>query len=181
MKHTLRFLLPWILFTLVITIVFFFKTSQIITTVMILAGLIIGFILPLFIDAIIPKISGKKLEVDATLAKDVLTQGTSELVAGHFYSESQSGSLLRSYPLLGGFWVAAILVITSSTSMFGKGFILGLGLFLMIDLFLSREPATLKQRWFSTFKTGFTDQELHFFVWGNIAVFAVFSLLTLLI
>lgn len=181
MKQTLRFLLPWILFTLIITIVFFFKTSQISVTAMILAGLIVGFIVPFFIDAILPKISGKKLEVDASLAKDVLSQGASELVAGHFYSESQSGSLLRSYPLLGGYWVAAILVITSSTSFFGKGFILGLGLFLMIDLYLSREPADLKRRWFSTFKTGFTDQELNYFVWGNIAVFAVFSLLTLVI
>lgn len=166
---------------MIITIVFFFKTSQILSTVLILAGLIVGFIVPFFIDAISPKISGKKLEVDAALAKDVISQGSSELMAGHFYSESQSGSLLRSYPLLAGYWVAAILVITSSTSLFGKGFILGLGLFLMIDLFLSKEPATLKRRWFSTFKTGFTDQELSYFVWGNIAVFAVFSLLTLLI
>lgn len=181
MKQSLRFLLPWFLFSAIITIVFFFKTSQLLSTGMILAGLIVGFIVPFFIDAMTPKISGKKLEVDASLAKDVLSQGTSELVAGHFYSESQTGSPLRSYPLLAGYWIAAVLVITSSTSIFGKGFILGLGLFLMIDLYLSREPATLKRRWFSTFKTGFTDQELNYFVYGCIAVFAMFSLLTLLI
>lgn len=181
MKQSLHFLLPWILFSVLTTIVFFFKTTQVLYAGMILAGLTIGFIVPFFIDAITPKIVGKKLEVDAAMAKDALSEGTSELVAGHFYSDSQTASLLRSYPLLAGYWVAAVLVITSSTSIFGKGFILGLGLFLMIDLFLSREPAILKRRWFATFRTGFTDHELSYFVWVNIAVFSIFSVLTLVI
>lgn len=55
---------------------------------------------------------------------------------------------------------------------------MGLGLSLMLDLFLSRRPIeALKERWFSVFHANLSEKEFDYFVFGVIGVFGFLTLL----
>lgn len=145
-------------------------------------GGLVGFLLSMVFDELVPRMVEGKANVNAEFAKQVLQSSAREIRQGNVYKSNVYGSPLRSYPLLVAYILAALLVITSSTNFFGKGVVLGIGLCLVLDLFLSRTPASyLRQRWFSVFRTNLSDRELQYFVWGVVGVFGVLTLLSVVL
>lgn len=178
MQKTAMFLLIGLLYTLLFSIATYLRSQTIIATGLTAAGLGLGFILPMFLDVLIPKLMDGSAKAERQFAQDMLKEGAANIVAGNVYTESQAGSPLRSYPLLFGYALAAIFVLTSTNNWFGRGVVLGLGFALVLDLVASRKPADyLRRRWFSVFHTRLTDQELQYFVWGCAGLFVILSVI----
>ncbi len=180
MQTKLLFFLTWAIYTGVLSLILFLRLQTLSGLLLQLAGSLIGLLLPLFIDVLLPRIQDGSAKPDITVAKDVLKQGTNTVLSGSIYHEGQEGSLLRSYPLLLGYFIAAFFVITSTQNWFGRGFVLGLGLFLVTDLYLSKNPETLRKRWFSVFHTRLNDTELKYFVFASIGTFGILTLFSVL-
>lgn len=90
------------------------------------------------------------------------------------------GQLLYSYPFLFAFGIVALYVVTSTDSWFGRALVLGMGLRLVADLFVSnRDKQILKQRWFTAFATRLSDAELDVFVYGSLALFILLTIISL--
>lgn len=90
------------------------------------------------------------------------------------------GQMIYSYPFLFAFAAVAFYVVTSSESWFGRALVLGMGLRLVADLFISnRDKQILKQRWFTAFATRLSDGELNIFVYGTVALFIFITVLSL--
>lgn len=93
---------------------------------------------------------------------------------------TKMGQLIYSYPFLFAFAVVSLYVVTSSESWFGRALVLGMGLRLIADLFVSnRDKGVLKQRWFTAFATKLSDAELDVFVYGSLAGFILLTILSL--
>lgn len=90
------------------------------------------------------------------------------------------GQLIYSYPFLFAFGLVALYVVTSTDSWFGRAMVLGMGIRLVADLFVSnRDKQILKQRWFTAFATRLSDTELDIFVYGTLALFILLTVISL--
>ncbi len=93
---------------------------------------------------------------------------------------TKMGQMIYSYPFLFAFGAVALYIATSSDNWFGKALVLGMGLRLVADLFISnRDKQILKQRWFTAFATRLSDMELDIFVYGTVALFVFITILAL--
>lgn len=182
MQKNVALFLGWVLYTLVLSLVWYFRFTDFLIVGLAALGSLIGFILPVFLDVLLPRMMAGGMKVDATLAKEVFREGASQVRAGNMVPTTAPKTPLRSYPLLAGYFMSAFFVITSTGNFFGRGFVMGLGLSLMLDLFLSRRPIEmLKERWFSVFHANLTEQEFDYFVYACLGVFAVLSILAILV
>lgn len=177
MKNTYWFVGALVLYTLVFSLVTYMRVTSPVIVGLTVVGLLIGFILPLFLDALIPRLMDGSAKASPGFAKDVLSQGAANVAQGNVYIESQKGSPLRSYPLLFGYVLAAIFVISSTQNWLGRGVVLGLGLSLVLDIVISRNPTVLRARWFSIFHTRLNDKELEYFVWTVVVGFGLLTFL----
>jgi hypothetical protein len=178
MQKNVTLFLSWILYTLILSFIWYFRLGVLITVSLAALGSFIGFILPVFLDVLLPKIIGGDMKYDRATAKEVLQEGASQVRAGNMVPDVAPKTPLRSYPLLAGYFLTALFVITSTGNFFGRGFVMGLGLSLMLDLFLSRRPVEmLKERWFSVFHANLSEKEFDYFVFGVIGVFGLLTLL----
>jgi hypothetical protein len=176
MQKNLGLVLSWVLYMLVLAIVWYLRLQSVMTVGIAGLGSLIGFLLPILLDVLLPKMMDGSATTSSAFAKDVLAQSAASLRAGNLHTASAPQTPLRSYPLLAAYMAAAFFVISSTQNWFGRGFVIGLGLSLVLDIFLSRNPEILRERWFSVFRTNLSDRELSYFVW---AVIAIFGLLTL--
>lgn len=180
MQKNTALIAGWIVFAAVLAVIWFLRLQSIPTVVFALLASLIGFVLPIFLDILLPKIMDGSAQTSTSFAKEVLQAGADQVKQGNIHQSDPPKTPLRSYPLLVAYIVASIFVITSTQNWFGRGFVMGLGFSLVGDIFFSRNPITLRERWFSVFRTNLSDGELRYFVWITIASFGVLTLLAAL-
>ncbi len=182
MQKNVVLFLGWILYALVLSFLWYFRFHDFLIVGFAALGSLIGFVLPVFLDILLPRIMAGNIKMDMSSAKEVLQAGASQVRAGNMVPTTAPKTPLRSYPLLAGYFLTAFFVITSTGNFFGRGFVVGLGLSLMMDLFLSRRPIeSLKERWFSVFHANLTEQEFDYFVFACLGVFAVLTILAIVV
>ncbi|MEP7166872.1 MAG: hypothetical protein ABI758_02760 [Candidatus Woesebacteria bacterium] len=182
MQKNVVLFLGWILYTLVLSLIWYFRLGVPLTVGIAALGSFVGFVLPVFLDVLLPKIMAGDVKINTSTAKDVLQQGASQVRQGNLVPTNAPQTPLRSYPLLAGYFLTAFFVITSTNNFFGRGFVMGLGLSLMMDLFLYRHPLELlKERWFSVFHANLTEPEFDYFVYGAIGVFGILTVLSAIV
>lgn len=175
MQKNQKVLIAGILYIVLLSIVWYLRLQVIMTVALSLVGSIVGFLLPIVLDVLLPRMMDGSAKVDGTFAKDILHESADQLKQGNIHATNAPQTPLRSYPLLVAYFAAAIFVITSTQNWFGRGFVLGLGFSLVADIFFSRAPGILRERWFSVFRTNLTDGELQYFVAIVIGAFALLS------
>ncbi len=179
MQKSAILFLTWVLYTLILALLWFFRSHSVVNVGVAVAGSLIGFLLPVLLDVLLPKIVSGSAKADTDFAKEVLQESAEQMRQGNIHSETAPVTPLRSYPLLFGYLLAAIFVISSTSSWFGRGFVLGLGLSLVLDLLLSRKPVEyLKARWFSVFHANLSEKEFDYFVWVSAGVFVILTILS---
>lgn len=174
-------IITWFVYVAVLSFIWFVRFHNPLSIVIAVIGSLAGFVLPIMLDVLLPRIIDGSAKADTSFAKDVLRASAYELKQGNVHSINVPRTPLRSYPLLFAYFVAAIFVITSTQNWFGKGFVLGLGISLVGDIFISRAATTLRERWFSVFRTNLTDLELGYFVWVVVGTFGLLSFLATVI
>ncbi|HSW89605.1 MAG TPA: hypothetical protein VLH19_01905 [Patescibacteria group bacterium] len=178
----LRSVSVWILFTVVSTLLIFLRRSDLISAGLFALGVGIGFICSVLIDVLFPSSNGQIPAVSKEQVRQVISQTVSEVKTVGTYKQVQARNPLRSYPALAAYFVAAFFVISSTSSFLGRGVVLGLGLSLVTDLYISKTSlAGLRSRWFSLFPVNLSDSELVIFVWLVCGVFSVLSLIAVLV
>lgn len=177
MRKNSTLIVAWILYSVALSALWYLRVQNVVSVGLAVAGSLVGFLLPIVLDVLLPKIIDGSAKADTTFAKDILTASANQLKQGNVHSLDVTQTPLRSYPLLLAYFAATIFIITSTQNWFGRGFVLGLGFSLISDIYISRAPVSLRDRWFSVFKTNLSDVELRYFTWIIIAVFGVISLI----
>lgn len=181
MQKSSLLLVTWIVYTAVLSLIWFLRVGVAMTLLLAVIGSLIGFVLPILLDILLPKVMDGSAEANRSFATSVLKESAQQLQAGNLHAASAPRTPLRSYPLLLAYLGATVYVITSTQSWFGKGFVLGLGLSLVADLFFYRKNASLlRERWFSVFRTNLTDSELSLFVRISTVVFGILTVVAAL-
>lgn len=181
MRKNSILIVSWIAYIAILSVIWYLRFSTVLSVAFAVVGSAIGFLFPIVLDVLLPKIIDGSVKAETSFAKDVLQASADQLKQGNIHSTDAPETPLRSYPLLFAYFVAAIFVITSTQNWFGKGFVLGLGFSLVGDIFTSRVPMTLRERWFSVFRTNLTDVELKYFVWVTVAAFGLISFLSAMV
>lgn len=183
MKNHVVYFATWGLYISILSLLFFFiKDVQLFFLFSFITGSFLGFVIPIVLDVVLPMY----MKGTATLSKEtvqtVVEQTANQVKSGNVYDKNLMPTPLRSYPLLFGYFVMAVFIITSTSNWIGTGFVLGLGLYLALDLWFSKTPTDyLRKRWFSVFHTNLSDTELRYFVWGSIGGFGIITLLSVLV
>lgn len=163
-KNSLLFA-GWIGLTAFMCLAWFLRSHPILQIGFSVVGSLIGFVLPVFLDILLPKFMTGHIDLNSSMAKDVLSQGVTQVREGHIQSDQAPKTPLRSYPLLLSYMAIALLIMSSSHDLFPRGFIVGLGFSLVADLVMSRRPIEhLKDRWFSVFHANLSDKEFDYFI-----------------
>lgn len=181
MKHLTVYSIVWLLYVTGISLFsLFIKQVEFVFIVWSVIGSLVGFALPILLDVVLPHLISGSATPTKEFMGTVVQQSMTSVKQGNVYSASVPPTPLRSYPLLLGYAITALFVITSTQNYLGRGFVLGLGLSLVLDLWISKNPSSyLRQRWFSVFKTNLNDQELSFFVFGVVVIFSLFTIIAL--
>lgn len=136
-------------------------------------GGLLGFIL-VFADGVIYAFWQKPEDVLAMKMRDIFGRGRWQkgLVRMLGEEEKSDESILRSVLFLGVFLVMGILAATSVASPLGRGFMVGLGMHLWMDLmadFLWKKRDV--KLWFWQIKREIEDNEVKGVVWGFTILF----------
>lgn len=177
MRKNSTLIVAWVLYVVILSVIWYLKLQNVLSVTLSIVGGFIGFVLPILLDVLLPKMMDGSAKVDTTFAKDILQASAYQLKQGNIHASNAPKTPLRSYPLLFAYFVAAVFVITSTQNWFGRGFVLGLGFSLVGDIYISRIPVVLRERWFSVFRTNLSDLELRYFVWVVVGAFGLISLL----
>lgn len=182
MQKNFQLLLGWIVLAVLLSVVSYLKSHNLFAVGLLIAGSLSGVIIPVFLDILLPKIMKADTKINASMASDTLKEGMAVMKQGTIHSSGSVPTPLRSYPLLGAYVLSAFFIITSTGSYLGRGFVLGLGLSLVFDLWLSRRPIEyLKERWFSVFHANLSDKEFDYFVFGSLGIYGILVLLGILV
>ncbi len=181
MNKTAYLICAWPAFTLILSLLWYLRLNDFVIIGLAALGSLVGFLLPVFLDVLLPYMMTGSAKMDKTFATQVIRESLTQVKTGNLHNEQVISTPLRSYPLLFAYMFAALFVITSTQNWFGRGFVLGLGFSLVADIFFARDPLILRPRWFSVFHTNLSDVQLKYFVYITIGGFGVLTLLAILI
>lgn len=176
MKLKARLFLLWIFYAALLVWGAGAIPNNSLRALLIVLGSLLGVLLPKLVSAVAeiylvpnPEISNLQRFIN------LFWQDSHSLVPS-----TKIGQAIYSYPFLFGFGVVALFMVTSTSNWFGKALVLGMGLRLVADLFVSnRNKQVLKQRWFAAFATKLSDGELDVFVYGTLALFVILTVIGL--
>lgn len=181
MQKNTALAIGWIVYMAVLVTAWFLRTQDFVVISLALGGSFIGFLLPIVLDVLLPKMMDGSAVIGSDFAKGIVTESVQQIRQGNLSQNEVKKTPLRSYPLLLAYFAATIFIISSTQNWFGRGFVLGLGFSLIADIVVYRSSVLLRDRWFSVFRTNLTDAELQYFVWIVVGVFGVLSVLSALV
>ena|SRR5258708_7431599 len=178
MMPKIRLIILWLLYTFFLVWGSGALPGKPLTIVFIIIGTFLGMLLPkaMTIGADLFLVSHSKDQESLVSRFSVVARKD----AMSLFPTTKVGQLLYSWPFLFAFGVTALYIVTSTSGWFGKSLVLGMGLALVSDLFVSnRDKLVLKTRWFSAFHAKLSNTELDIFVYGSLAGFILLSILSL--
>ncbi len=178
MKTKSRLFLIWAVYAAVLVFGTGVYKGQWLSIALIFTGSLFGMLLPKLIFVVSELMLSQKPAVNGSFFTSLLSMISQD--SHSLIPTTRTGQLVYSYPFLFAFGLVSLYIVTSSSGWFGKALVLGMGLRLMIDLFMSnKDKAVLQQRWFSAFPAKLSHTELNIFVYGSIGIWVLLTILAL--